>query len=622
MTDSAPPAASSPLRPALAVAALLVAGKALLVGRPEDGLRAWCARLVALTWQDALFAGTGAFVAALLLWLTRHRPTAQRRVWRTVVLTAAVAVVYTVFHVGFYETFRRSVNVPMLRFAGDMKNLKSSITARLTWPYALALTALPLAFIAAFWRPRAVSRRTVAAAAALLAAWVALGQRWQRAYGLEWMDRMGQNPHAVLLHSIVLDWRGAAGATLPRDFAAADLEEFRTIAERARRDPAPPPPPRVRNVIVLVLESTGTRYLGLYGSRHDTTPHLRAEAANALVFDNFYANVGHTVCSFMVLNFSVYPGLPWCYIPCGERPLPATLPGLLHERGYRTAILSSADMNYEGMAWAADRNGYDAVKSYWDIGCSNLSSWGSSDHCLFDGILKYVDEKPGTPFYVMAWTNQTHDPYVMSPDAPVIPFLGADTAKSDLGRYLNILHTVDEGIAGLLDGLRARGLDQDTLVVITGDHGEAFADPHDYRGHGGVLYDENVHVPLVLWNPRIFAGAGRSARVGAHVDLNPTIAELLGVAAPGGWQGASLFDDARPERAYFLTGLGEYQFGVREGPYKYVYSATFGKDHVYDVTRDPEELVDVAASQPQLCAQQRRRVGAWIAYEDRFLKGR
>jgi arylsulfatase A-like enzyme len=612
-------AASSALRPALAVAALLVAGKAFLVGRPEDGLRAWCAHLVALTWQDALFAAAFALAGALLLGLTRRRPAAQRMAWRAIVLAGVVAVVYTVFHVGFYETFRRAVNLPMLRFAGDMKNLESSITARLTWPYVVALTALPVGFALGFGRPR-FSRRGPVAAVALLVAWVGLGHRWQRAYGLEWMDRMGQNPQAVLLHSIALDWRGAAGATLPRDFAAADLEEFRTVAERARRNPPPTATARVHNVIVLVLESTGTRYLGLYGSRHDTTPHLVAEARNALVFDNFYANVGHTVCSFMVLNFSIYPGLPWCYVPCGNRPLPDTLPAMLRARGYRTGLLSSADMNYEGMAWAAERNGYEAVKSYWDLGCSNLSSWGSSDRCLFDGVLKYVDEKPGAPFYVMAWTNQTHDPYVMSPDAPVADFLGPGTAKSDLGRYLNILHTVDEGIARLLDGLRARGLDQDTLVVITGDHGEAFADPHDYRGHGGILYDENVHVPLVLWNPRLFAGAGRSTRVGAHVDLNPTIAELLGVPFPGGWQGTSLFDDARPERAYFLTGLGEYQFGVREGPYKYVYSATFGKDHMYDITRDPEELVDVAASEPALCARQRRRIGAWIAYEDYLLK--
>jgi arylsulfatase A-like enzyme len=208
----------------------------------------------------------------------------------------------------------------------------------------------------------------------------------------------------------------------------------------------------------------------------------------------------------------------------------------------------------------------------------------------------------------------------MTPDAPVVDFLGPDTATSDLGRYLNILRTVDADIAHLLDGLRARGLDQDTLVVITGDHGEAFAEPHDYRGHGGVVYDENVRVPLVLWNPRLFTGAGRSARVGSHVDLNPTIAELLGVPPPGGWQGASLFDESRPDRAFFLAGLGELLFGVREGSHKYVYSATFGRDHVYDVRRDPDELTDLAPTEPDLCTRQRRRVGAWIAYEEYFLK--
>lgn len=621
MTTTPPPGRTTPsmLWPAAALALALVAAKAVLLEKPEGWGWGW--QLVAATWQDLLAASVYGLGAAALLRLTAARPRAQRLAWRLLIVLGALALAYTVVHVGFYDAFRRAINVQMLRFAGNVKNLASSVTARVTWPSLLALLGLPLLFAAGFLaRPRGASRRARLAAMLLASAWALAGRELLRRSGLEWLERMAENPHAVLLSSLVLDLRGRASVSLPRDFPRRDLDEFRPFAERGGPPPVAPPA-RVRNVIFVVLESTGTRYLGLYGSRYDTTPRLQAEAAHSLVLDNFYANVSHTVCSFMVLNFSLYPGLPWCYVPCGQRPLPPSLPELLQPRGHRTALISSADMNYEGMAWAAERHGYQSVRSYWDLGCPLLNSWGADDQCVFEGILRFVDEQPGAPFYVMAWTNQTHDPYVTSPGRRGVDFARAGAERADLARYLDILHTIDEQIGRLLDGLRERGLADDTLVVITGDHGEAFGEPHDYAGHGSVLYDEGVRVPLVLWNPRLFGGSGRSRTVGSHVDLNPTLAELLGLAPPGGWQGRSLFDPSRPDRAYFVAGLGEYQFGVREGEHKYIYSATFGSERLYDLERDPDELENRAAEHPELCRRQRQRLAAWIAYEEEFLLG-
>ena len=621
MTTPTPPWRTTPsmLWPAAALALALVAAKGVLLEKPESWSWGW--QLLAATWRDLLAASVYGLGAAALLRLTAARPRAQRLAWRLLIVLGALALAYTVVHVGFYESFRRAINVQMLRFAGNVENLASSVTARVTWPSLLALLGLPLLFATGFLaRPRGASRRARLAALLLVSAWALAGRELLRRSGLEWLERMAENPHAVLLSSLVLDLRGRASVSLPRDFPSRDLDEFRPFDERGGPPPVAPPA-RVKNVIIVVLESTGTRYLGLYGSRYDTTPRLQAEARHSLVFDNFYANVAHTVCSFMVLNFSLYPGLPWCYVPCGQRPLPESLPELLRPRGHRTALISSADMNYEGMAWAAEKHGYESVRNYWDLGCPLLNSWGADDQCVVDGVLRFVDEQPGAPFYVMAWTNQTHDPYVTSPGRPSVDFARSGAERADLVRYLNILHTIDEQIGRLLDGLRARGLADDTLVVVTGDHGEAFGEPHDYAGHGSVLYDENVRVPLVLWNPRLFAGAGRSRAVGSHVDLNPTLAELLGLQPPGGWQGRSLLDPARPDRAYFVAGLGEYQFGLREGEHKYVYSATFGRERLYDLELDPDELQDLAARHPQLCRRQRQRLAAWIAYEEEFLLG-
>ena len=129
-----------------------------------------------------------------------------------------------------------------------------------------------------------------------------------------------------------------------------------------------------------------------------------------------------------------------------------------------------------------------------------------------------------------------------------------------------------------------------------------------------------VNVPLILWNPRLFPGGQRIDTIGGHVDLNATVAELMGIQPPGDWQGHSMFDPARPQRAYYLASIGEYLFGVREGKWKYTFEATSGREFLTDLTADPDELKNVAGSEPDLCRKLRHRVAAWVDYEDKFMR--
>ena len=158
--------------------------------------------------------------------------------------------------------------------------------------------------------------------------------------------------------------------------------------------------------------------------------------------------------------------------------------------------------------------------------------------------------------------------------------------------------------------------------MVTGDHGAAFRDPHDQRGHGLTVYQEEVQVPLMLWHPRVFAGGRRVPTVGAHVDMNPTIADVLGVAVPGEWQGHSLFDPAHPERAFFLTSVGEYLFGLREGAWKYIFNATGGSELLFALEHDPEEQHDLAPAEPERCRRLRQKIAAGVTLEDAFLHRR
>jgi len=151
-------------------------------------------------------------------------------------------------------------------------------------------------------------------------------------------------------------------------------------------------------------------------------------------------------------------------------------------------------------------------------------------------------------------------------------------------------------------------------VIVTGDHGQGFGWPHATWGHGFRVYDENVRVPLMIWNPRLFPTARRSAQVTSHVDINPTVAELMGLPAAPDWQGRSVFAPDRPPRAYFYAANDLYLLGVREGKWKYIYDATRAREELYDLANDPDEQRSLAAANTERCRVLRQRLASWRSF--------
>jgi phosphoglycerol transferase MdoB-like AlkP superfamily enzyme len=291
-----------------------------------------------------------------------------------------------------------------------------------------------------------------------------------------------------------------------------------------------------------------------------------------------------------------------------------SLGDVLKRHGMRTAFIHSGDLAYTNQRAFLDHRGFDALIDYIDMKAPVVSSWGSHDGALVDGVLKWIDEGGDQPFFVKAWTTQSHHPYEPAPGVPLIDFFKGGPLPEDdydLGRYLNTLHYTDSQLARLFAGLRERGLAEDTLVVVTGDHGEAFGEPHNAWGHGSRVYDESVRVPMMIWSPLLFPEGRRVKTVGGHVDVNPTVTDVLGVPPSPLWRGRSLFDPKRPGRAYFYAANDDYLLGVREGKWKYIYNATRGRDELYDLEQDPQEQRNVAKQHAELCHRLRQRLAAW-----------
>lgn len=99
--------------------------------------------------------------------------------------------------------------------------------------------------------------------------------------------------------------------------------------------------------------------------------------------------------------------------------------------------------------------------------------------------------------------------------------------------------------------------------------------------------------------------------VGGHADINPTLADLLGVPPAPSWRGRSLFDRRRTGRAYFYAANDDYLLGAREGKWKYVYNGTRGSEQLFDMAKDPDELTNPANGHRELCQRLRQRLAAW-----------
>ncbi|MGA7216096.1 MAG: LTA synthase family protein [Terrimicrobiaceae bacterium] len=635
-----------PMRLAAWLAIVLVLSKGSCLERSREYW--WVLNLSMVSFADVFFALSLGALGYLAMRATMIRNIAIAAAGqRAFVGICVLCAFYSVIAAGVFNYYGRPLSYDLLRLMHGVATVESSIRDRLSLPVVAALIVVPGGYYA-LTRNLARKRSAPMFLVAMLLAWSAFGcwsYYWRSdVWAIDVPNpakpkfilrrNLSVNPHIELVRSTLKGWAGLGKPSLERDYPPEYQEEFkpraqrRASAERAHHQLAAAGA-QAKNVIVIVLESVGTQYLSLYGSSYNTTPRLVEEAAHAVVFENFYAHVPRTSFSFMALNFSIYPGMPWSYARIdafksdGTRRLPQTLASVLKQRGARTAYMHNGDLEWAGMRVLLENQGYDIIEDYRAMGGTTLTSYGTEDKVLFEHLIRFIDEKPGQPFYAFCWTDQTHHPHKLSPTSTRIDFFGQEVPAHharELDNYLNVLHQVDQHLGELFRALRDRGLADETLVAITGDHGEAFRNPHDQLGHGFTAYQEDVNVPLIIWSPRLFSGGRRPETIGAHVDLSATIADLLGIQSPGDWQGHSLFDPARPQRAYYFASIGEYLFGVRDGKWKYTFEATSGREFLSDLTVDPDELENVANLQPGVCRELRRRVSAWVDFEDKFLR--
>lgn len=374
-----------------------------------------------------------------------------------------------------------------------------------------------------------------------------------------------------------------------------------------------------RNVLLIVLESVGAHQF-LPSGRPDpvVTPNFARLADDALIFPSVYGVYPATTRAHVPL-MTGGRAITWGSVG-DELTLPLRAPTLvsaLRRAGYRTGLFAAPDLRFGYVREFYLTMPWDTVVHYQD-GTNGLDpsqeihSWGVNEDAVRAPTMRWLESTAaaGAPFFVEFHTIATHHPYGTWSGQR-----GPARGEDDAARYTNALHYTDAALGRLLDDLRERGLLEQTLVLVTGDHGEAFADLHeDNWVHRNRLYDENVRNFLYVAAPGLGGGAVVSRRVGQHGDIMPTLLSLLGLPAaevPGQDLTAPSY---APRIAYFHKDARPAQFGLRDGRWKYIAQLDGRQPELYDLSRDPTEQHNLAARHGDRVRLYRELAANWYVW--------
>ncbi len=426
-------------------------------------------------------------------------------------------------------------------------------------------------------------------------------------------------------------------------------------AGQGRESAAPP------NVLLIHADDLGYGDLSAYGQARFQTPSLDRLAKRGTRFTQYYS--GSTVCapSRATLMTGLHTGHAWVRgngdIPLRDEDL--TVAEVLRGAGYRTAVIGKWGLGVPGTSGAPNQQGFDlsfgfmdhrhAHRQYTDHLWRNgerveTSLEGDYANDLFtreaEGFIARDDRRPffvylnyTVPHAELRAPEESMKPFRgRFPEKPFenpkadarpagaqfdLPSLGYRSQPAPLAAFAAMITRMDRDIGRLVDLLRARGLERNTLVLFTSDNGphrEGGTDPAFFRSSGPLrgikrdLYEGGIRVPMIAHWPGTIPAGATSDHPWAHWDMLPTLADVAGAPIPPGLDGIPLTRALRGERQsphqflYWEFHERGFQQAVRMGKWKAVRLKLGQPLELYDLAADPQEQNNVASANPEIVA--------------------
>jgi len=389
--------------------------------------------------------------------------------------------------------------------------------------------------------------------------------------------------------------------------------EFTVGSYSYRENAQPAANPRLRfqgkpDMYIILADACQAAHLGAYGYGRNTSPHIDAFAADAMVYENAYANASFTRSSVATLLTGLYPDSHKVRILQHELPKRfLTLPEYLNAKGYHTSFFSSSLIVSPPSGFnqgVDDFANYRVLKYRDDISSMRL------------GLSGWLDKTAG-PHFSYVHFLQPHLPTVPLPDF-VLPFAAGEKTPSfkrmielgnkgkDESRHLSgdeirdlvlgydaSIAWMDDEFGKIIAMLKQKDLYDDSLVIFLADHGEAMME-HGVISHGSNVYDEATRVPLIVKYPKSLAVKGRHLPVSELVDIFPTISGLFGQEIH--FDGRSLLDhgsgaayDDKMAVCCSFSPIGLY--GLRWQNWYQIISLKGERGQLFQLSADPRHEV-------------------------------
>lgn len=348
------------------------------------------------------------------------------------------------------------------------------------------------------------------------------------------------------------------------------------------------------DLVLITIDTLRADRLGAWGYERTQTPNIDRLALEGTRFASAASTVPFTLPAHSAIMTGTYP--PWHGVrenvgyALGDEAV--TLAEMLHEQGYAAGGFVSAfplDSRW-GIA-----QGFDHYLDDFEVADGKRTNMGAVQRPGTETIaaaLDWLDERDDdTPVFLWVHLFEPHDPY-----EPPEPYRSRNPGRP----YDGEVAYTDALVGELRAGLEQRGVFDDAVVVLTGDHGEGLGD-HGEAFHGFFIYDSTVHVPLIVRLPG--EGGGRVVdRAVSHVDLAPTLLQLAGAPIPEQIQGRSLLpmiagEEVEPRAVYSESYYPLLHYGwaplraLRDDRFKYIEAP---EPELYDLGTDPREQRNLA----------------------------
>jgi len=353
---------------------------------------------------------------------------------------------------------------------------------------------------------------------------------------------------------------------------------------------------RAPNLLMVVLEGVQYRYTSLGAGAPPLTPYLQQIGQQGVNFASTRSALTHTTKALFSLMTGRYP----CASQDVVEAIPveggyASLASILERQlGFRTAFMQSAKGNFESRPGLVRNLGFQEFVAREDIGDPNahLGYLAADEFAMLPLISSWLD-RDTSPFFLTVLCSASHDPYM-------VPSWFGTPAKEPTDRYRQIVRYIDEYIRAIDLELTRRGLRDNTILCVVGDHGEGFGE-HGKLGHDRIGFEEVLRIPWVIRSPYAVLPGTQIETPVSSIDVAPTLLALMGFEPESvGCDGLNALGSLPEDRKVFFSGWApEGAAGYVVGNKKVIHNPSVDELITYDLTLDPGENNSLKVSDSQ-----------------------